>query len=187
MKKRRPVKFAVVIFVAICAFGFFWHNGNRIKNMNLFKEKNELKGTIEIDGVPPFLGYNISLSLFRVKDPSAEWPFPNDIPPKARRTEHELAKINHFDQEDTTGVINVDFLLSCVASSYYLQLNVILYRKKNNEMYAQVERFPFAKRPIEIPPDVQRSIILPVSWPTIPIEDLGVYGIMKPGGSGRLY
>ena len=69
---------------------------------------------------------------------------------------------------------------------YYVQLNVILFRKEGGKMYAQVERFPFIKRPVEFPRGGQ-EIVLPVSWPVIPIEQLGLYGIMKPGGGGRLF
>ena len=53
-------------------------------------------------------------------------------------------------------------------------------------MYAQVERFPFVKRPIEFPPGGQ-SVVLPVSWPATPVEDLEHYGTIKPGGGGQLF
>jgi hypothetical protein len=53
-------------------------------------------------------------------------------------------------------------------------------------MYAQVERFPFVKRPVEFPLGGQ-EIVLPVSWPATPVEELGLYGIMKPGGRSQLF
>ena len=154
--------------------------------MSLFKKKGELTGTVKIADLPPFLGYSISLSLFGVNGPDTPPPFEDVAPPEARQDEAELENVTHFDREDTTGSLESSFRLHRPAGWYYLQLNVILYREKGEKLYAHVERFPFLKRPVEFPPDGQ-SIVLPISWPTTPIEELGRYGTMKPGGRGELY
>lgn len=154
--------------------------------MSLFKKKGELTGTVRIADVPPFLGYSMTLSLFRVNGLDAPSPFAGAAPPESRQDEAELSKSIHFDQEDATGHLNAGFRLSRPVGWYYLQLNVILYRKENETTYAHVERFPFLKRPVEIPSGGQ-NIVLPVSWPATPIDELELYGTMKPGGSGRLY
>ena len=154
--------------------------------MPLFKKKGELTGTVQIADVPPFLGYSISLSLFGVSGPDMPPPFADVAPPEARKDEAELDKATHFDQEDTTGSLEASFRLRRPAGWYYLQLNVILYWKEGENMYAQVEFFPFVKRPVEFPPGGQ-NIVLPVSWPATPVEELDHYGTMKPGGGGRLY
>jgi hypothetical protein len=152
----------------------------------LFRKKGELTGTVEIADVPPFLGHSIALSLFMVKGPDAPSPFPGVAPPESRQDEEELSKAVHFDREDTTGHLKADFRLLRPAGWYYIQLNVILFRRQDEKTYAHVERFPFLKRPVEIPPGGQ-STVLPVSWPATPIEELEHYGTIKPGGSGQLY
>jgi hypothetical protein len=151
--------------------------------MSFFKKKGELTGTVKIADVPPFLGHSMSLLLFGVSGPNMPPPFTDVAPPEARKGEANLGQETHFDREDTTGSLESIFQLNRPAGWYYLQLNVILYRKEGAKMYAQVERFPFIKRPVEFPPDGQ-SIVLPVSWPAIPVEELGYYGTMKPGGGG---
>jgi len=157
------------------------------KIKNCFKKEGELQGTVEIDVVPPFLGYHINLYLFKVKSQNSQWPFIDYYAPKeSPRIDIEIAHKSDFNQEDTTGTISVDFCLFCTVGWYYIQLNFILYRRHNDKMYAQVENFPFHKRPVVISSEAM-SIVLPISWPQIPVEDLGVYGRMKPGGKGRLY
>jgi hypothetical protein len=155
--------------------------------MSLFKKEGELTGTVEIADVPPFLGYSIALSLFRVNGPDA--PPPPPLPDVAllesRQDEEKLSESIHFNQEDTTGHLCTGFRLRRPAGWYYLLLNVILFRKQDETLYAQVEWFPFLKRPVEIPPSGQ-NIVLPVPWPAIPIEELEYYGTMEPGDPGQL-
>lgn len=154
--------------------------------MPLFKKTGALTGTVKIAGVPPFLGYSMSLSLFRVSGPDTPPPFADVAPPGARQDEAKLGDEMHFDREDVTGSLESSFRLSRPAGWYYLQLNVILYRKEAEKMHAQVERFPFLKRPVEFPVASQ-SIVLPVSWPATPLEELPRYGRMKPDGGGQLF
>src|SRR5262245_34993555 len=142
--------------------------------MSWFKKKGELSGTVKIGNVPPFLGHSMSLSLFGVSGPDSPPPFDGVAPPEARQDEADLGQVHHFDREDTTGNLEVSFQLQRPAGWYYLQLNVILYRKEAGKMYAQVERFPLIKRPVEFPPGGQ-DILLPIPWPAIPIEDMGLY------------
>jgi len=154
--------------------------------MSLFKKKGVLTGTVKIAHVPPFLGHSMSLALFGVSGSDSPPPFDSVAPPEARQDEAQLDKETHLDREDTTGTLESSFRLHRPAGWYYLQLNVILFRKEGGKMYAQVERFPFVKRPVEFPLGGQ-EIALPVSWPATPVEELGRYGIMKPGGGGQLF
>jgi len=154
--------------------------------MSLFKKKGVLTCTVKIAHVPPFLGHSMSLALFGVSASDSPPPFDGVAPPEARQDEAQLDKETHLDREDTTGTLESSFRLHRPAGWYYLQLNVILFRKEGGKMYAQVERFPFVKRPVEFPLGGQ-EIALPVSWPATPVEELGRYGIMKPGGGGQLF
>jgi len=140
----------------------------------------ELNGTIEISGLPPFKGHSITLSLFPVQGPDAPAPFSGNAPPEARLDEEEIVKNNHFGREDNSGSIRTNFRLRRPSGWYYVQINVILYREHANRKYAQVERFFFRKRPLEIPSAKGKSVVLPVSWPPTSIEELGTYGVIKP-------
>jgi len=157
-----------------------------ISMISLFKKKGELKGIIKIAQLPPFFGYSVSVSLFGVSGSDSPPPFDGVAPVEARRDEAEFGNETHFDREDTTGTLESSFRLYRPPGWYYLQLNVILFRKEGGKLFAQVERFPFVKRPVEFPVGGQ-EIVLPVSWPATPIEELGRYGIMRPGGGGQLF
>ena len=148
--------------------------------MWLFKKMGELTGVVEVVDVPPFLGHSMSLSLFRVHGLDSPPPFPGIAPLETRQDEVDIGKAIHFDREDVTGSLKVGFQFHRPAGWYYVQLNVILYRKQDGNICAQVERFPFRKRPLDIPVGGQ-TITLPVSWPDIPLADLEHYGRMIPG------
>lgn len=155
------------------------------KHHDFFNKKGELASTVKIAELPPYLGHSMSLSLFGVSGPNTPPPFADIAPPEARQDETNFSKETHFESEDTTGNLVSSFWLSRPVGWYFLQLNVILYRKKGAKMYAQVERFPFTNRPVEFVPDGQ-TIILPVSWPATSVEHLEHYGTMKPGGGGQV-
>jgi len=140
----------------------------------------ELNGTIEITGLPPFKGHSITLSLFSVHGSDAPPPFPGNAPPEARLDEEKLTENNHFGREDNSGSIRTDFRLRRPRGWYYVQANVILYREHAGRKYAQVERFFFRERALEIPSAKGKQIVLPISWPPTSIEELGVYGKIKP-------
>jgi len=144
------------------------------------KKDGELNGTIEISGLPPFRGHSITLSLFSVQGPDAPAPFAGNAPPEARLDEEEISKSIHFDREDNSGSIHTNLRLRRPSGWYYVQINVILYREHANKKYAQVERFFFRKRALEIPSANGKLVVLPVSWPPTSIEDLGIYGVIKP-------
>jgi hypothetical protein len=117
------------------------------KILSLFKKKGELTGTIKIAHVPPFVGHSMSLSLFGVSGSGSPPPFDGVAPPEARQDEAELcAETPHWDREDTTGSLESSFRLRRPVGWYFLQLNVIVFRKVGGKMYSQVERFPFVKR-----------------------------------------
>jgi len=63
---------------------------------------------------------------------------------------------------------------------YYIQLRVILFRKRNGKLFAQVESFFFGRRPFQIGTGHEDRLTLPVSWPREPLEALQHYGTVKP-------
>ena len=147
---------------------------------NFFKKQGELNGTIEISDLPPFKGYSISISLFPVKKAESPPPYEGDPPLTAIKDEETIAKKVHFEREDKTGSIQAEFCLHRPVGWYYVQINTILYREHATKMFAQVDRFFFRKRPLEITLGEEQHLTLPVSWPPIRIEELEHYGTIKP-------
>ncbi len=88
---------------------------------------------------------------------------------------------NHvdLDNECVETTRNIPFAIKHEAGHYYLQLRTILYRKHDGEVFAQAEQFFFGRRPLDLATDLP-SVTLPVEWPSIPLEELGRYGTIKP-------
>ncbi|MDH4275235.1 MAG: hypothetical protein OEW08_09375 [Gammaproteobacteria bacterium] len=145
-----------------------------------FKKQGILDGSIEISDLPPFSGYVISLSFFPAQNTGALHLLATDSPSDAKQNEEKVADILHFDRSDGSGSLHEAFHIRRPAGQYYVQINVTLYRKHGDRMYAQVERFLFRKRPLEIVQDEEKYILLPVVWPTTAIEELEIYKTLAP-------
>ncbi|MEK6750306.1 MAG: hypothetical protein AABY83_14065 [Pseudomonadota bacterium] len=153
---------------------------------SLFKKLGVLEGIIDISGLPPFCGHAISLSLFAAPDTTGNSPqITGDPPHDALQNEEKITEIFHFDHADDSGAIQERFHLRRAAGRYYLQLNITLYRPHQNKMYAQVERFFFRKRAVEIVLAEDKYIVLPIIWPIAGIEELEIYRVITPGNSSK--
>src|SRR5439155_11742658 len=63
---------------------------------------------------------------------------------------------------------------------YYVQLRVMLFRVRAGNVFAQLEPFFFARRPLHIAPEPEGLATFPVSWPTEPLEALHHYATLSP-------
>ena len=84
-----------------------------------------------------------------------------------------------FVRESTDSVRVIPFSIMRPGEYYYIQLRFILFRFKDGKHYAQVENFFFGRRTLPLLDDIS-GIVLPVEWPSIPLEELGIYGLIKP-------
>jgi hypothetical protein len=64
------------------------------------------------------------------------------------------------------------FLIDRAAGFYYLDLGVILYRRSEEHVYAQVEHFFFTRGPLEVRSSGEQPVTLPVRWPYATLEAL---------------
>jgi hypothetical protein len=64
-------------------------------------------------------------------------------------------------------------------------VRAILFRIRAGKVFAQVEPFFFARRPLPLTEELIGHVTLPVQWPQIPVEELGTYGVFEPGGKYR--
>jgi hypothetical protein len=136
-------------------------------------------GAIKHSNLPTARGLTLGVAFFRV--PTADTPPPfNGDPPGDAVTDcysvYESVDL-HADSIDIPDLI--PFSIAREPGIYYLQLRAVLYRFHNGKHFAQVEQFFFTRRPLEISAELP-LVTLPMEWPDIPLEDLGVDGTVKP-------
>ena len=139
-----------------------------------------LGGQVIISNLPPHFGLIISLAFFGVAEPESDPPFDGDPPGEAATDCPQLyhsVDLKKTESQETSRV--VPFTIEHEPGHFYLQLRTILFRKHKGKLYAQAEQFFFGRRPLTLQEDLL-SITLPVEWPSIPVEDLGIYGKMEP-------
>jgi len=140
-----------------------------------------VRGVIQIADVPANLGATVSLCFLAVD--SADEPPPYDGNPPVDAVA-DGAKV--FDQVNLASEIPPNALMEIPFSVvqepgvYYLQIRVIMYRRADDRTLAQAEQFFFARRPLEVPESGVHGVELPVSWPSLPIDELHHYGTIKP-------
>lgn len=137
----------------------------------------QLSGIIAISDMPPHLGLIVRLALHPVFN-SDDAPPGDDAFPEESTEVYNSVDLNI---ELAQPFIEIPYVINCTASHVYIQLSTIMFRQKGEKAFAQVERFTFAKRSLPLFEDM-RSVTLPVTWPQIPLEELGSYGTVYPTG-----
>ena len=136
-------------------------------------------GQITIENLPPYYGLTVSLAFFPVEGPDSDAPFDGDPPGDAVTDCPELYDHVDLDNECGESTRNIPFSIEHSAGHYYIQLRTLLYRKQEGRVFAQAEQFFFGRRPLELLADIP-AVTLPVEWPSIPLDELGRYGTVKP-------
>ena len=139
----------------------------------------ELSGKIAIENLPPHRGISANIAFFPVEDQNAPKPFDGNPPGSAIKDSERVLEHVDLDTEIKDSSREIPFSLSRPAGHYYIQLRFILYRFEGGKAYAQAEQFFFGKRALPLLDDI-RGIILPITWPSIPLEELGSYGTIMP-------
>jgi len=136
-------------------------------------------GEIEIDKLPPHFGLTVSLAFFPVTGPDALPPYDGDPPPDAVTDCPDLYNQVDLDTEIVESVRTIPFSIEHASGHYYLQLRTLLYRQQDGKVFVQAEQFFFGRRPLALLDDLP-SVVLPVEWPSIPLDELGHYGTVEP-------
>ena len=140
----------------------------------------KLEGTITLTGLPPHRGLIVSLCFFPVGTADASAPYGGDPPGGAVTDSHEIAKQVDLHTELTQPSYDLPFVVQRPAGFYYLQVRAILFRTHSGKVFAQAEQFFFARRPLPLSEESIGRIKLPVQWPQIRLEELGIYGAVGP-------
>ena len=140
----------------------------------------ELQGRIAITGLPPHRGLIVTLCFFRVVAADAPAPYGGDPPADAVTDSHEVFEQVDLNTESSQSSYDLPFVVSRQSGFYYLQVRAILFRFKSGKGFAQAEQFFFTRRPLQLTEAPLGEVALPVRWPSIPLEDLETYGVIKP-------
>jgi hypothetical protein len=148
---------------------------------SLFKQKGIVAGEVVLRGVPQHEMYSVSLGLFRVS--SAESPVLTDsTTPAGEWTDNQSVKESQEPDDKP-----LRFRFERPAGFYYLAISAIVYMRRNGKMFAQVERFFPMTQPCSITAGTVPEIRLEAVWPDIPLEELGSYGVFRPGQPPQLF
>ena len=149
---------------------------------NTEDEMRTLTGEIDVENLPPHRGISATIAFFPIEKECDEIPYGGEPPNDAiTDSEHVLEEVE-FDIENTNSTRVIPFSVKRPAGYCYLQLRFILYRFVGDKAFAQVEQFFFGKKPLPLLDDIN-GIVLPVTWPSIPLEELGSFGMVEPNNS----
>src|SRR5262249_53282714 len=137
----------------------------------------KLEGAIAVTGLPPHRGLIVNLCFFPVEAADAPAPYGGDPPGEAVTDSHEGAKQVDLNPESSQSAYDLPFAVERPAGFYYLQVRAILFRTQAGKVFAQAEQFFFARRPLPLTEEPLGLVTLPVQWPSIPLEELGAYGV----------
>jgi hypothetical protein len=140
----------------------------------------KLEGTIAVTGLPAHRGLIINLCFFPVVAADAPAPYGGHPPAEAATDCYEVAKQVDLHTESSQSGYDLTFAVERSAGYCYLQVRAILFRTQAGKLFAQAEQFFFARRALSLTEDPIGRIKLPVQWPQIPLEELGIYGVVKP-------
>lgn len=145
---------------------------------------DRLDGTVSITGLPPHRGLILSVCFYRALTADAPPPHGGDPPAEAATDCHQVVKQVDLDRESSQAAYELPFSAQRSAGYYYLQVRAILFRTQGGKVFAQAEQFFYGRRPVEIPQRAAERLILPVSWPATPLDELHHYGTLEPRPKG---
>jgi hypothetical protein len=140
-----------------------------------------VSGSIRVTELPPNRGVILNLALFRVESPSSPPPYDGDPPADSITDVVAILEDVDLARPESTGTERlVEFEFRRPPGDYYVQVRAVVFRSSGDRMVAQAEQFFFGRRPLSIGAAEVAGVEFPVVWPAMPVEDLGVYGTVRP-------
>jgi hypothetical protein len=147
---------------------------------------SRLDGIISITGLPPHRGLMLDLCFYSVPAADAPVPYAGDPPAEAATDSHEVYNKVDLHAELAQTTYELQFSIERPPGYYFLQVRAILFRTQDDKVFAQAEQFFYSRRPVEIPLVTEGQLILPVPWPTEPLDELHHYGTVHPQTKGGI-
>ena len=138
-----------------------------------------LSGKISFSNLPLHRGLSVSLAFFEVDNMDSNPPYNGDPPADAVTDSQDLYNDVDLETESEITALDIPFSVEHIPGYFYIQIRTILYRKEQGRLFAQAEQFFYGKRPLPLLENIL-SITFPIEWPSIPLDELGVYGKIEP-------
>jgi hypothetical protein len=148
---------------------------------SFFKSKGTVAGEVVLRGLPEHEMLDVSVGFFVVAA-AASAPLSDDTTPAGAWKDVVSIKENSEPKDKP-----LRFYVERPAGFYYLAISAIVYMRRDGKMFAQVERFFPMTQPCEIKAGPVPEIRLEARWPDIPLEELGSYGVFRPGQPPELF
>jgi hypothetical protein len=84
----------------------------------------------------------------------------------------EIAHQVYPEPETQQTPYELPFSIERPAGFYYLEVRAFLFRGERGSVLAQAELVFYSSRPVVIPQQIEGRLTLPVSWPTLSLEEL---------------
>ena len=142
--------------------------------LDVFRPKGILTGELLLVGMPDCKMLSATIHFFSARTGSDPLPYDGNLPPSAYHDEFSVREAE--DPSDKP----LRFRVRKAAGFYHIDVGVIAYREVNGRMFAQVEHFFPLERPCEINAGKEKTVVLQVRWPDVPLAELHHYGTMSP-------
>lgn len=150
-----------------------------IQEQNLLPP-GKVEGVIALSALPPHRGLILNLCFYEVGDPDAPPPYDGRPPADAARDLHNLLDDVNLDVESTAATRDLPFALEHPMGYFYVEVRAILFRKRDDALFAQVEQFFYSKRPLRIRDVGGIPMTFPVVWPPDNEERIKKFGVLRP-------
>jgi hypothetical protein len=140
----------------------------------------KVQGVIALSGLPPHQGVILNVCFYQVNAADSPPPYGGQPPPTAAVDLYKVYEDVHLDKESTATTREHPFSLEHPRGFFYVEVRAILFRKREDNQFAQAEQFFYGVRPLKISETVEASMTFPVSWPVDNLERLMTFGILRP-------
>jgi hypothetical protein len=142
-----------------------------------------LNGRIVIEGLPPHRGILVSLTFVEVASADTPPPQGQALIDADAGCETIVDRLGGDAESSDQPTFEHRFQLERSGGFYYLDVGVVLHRLRGADVFAQVEHFFFARKPVEVRRFGEQPLTLPVRWPYTKLEALPAYEIAEAAES----
>ncbi len=140
----------------------------------------KIEGVISLTGLPPHRGLILNLVLYEVGGPDAPPPYDGRPPAEAAKDLVNVLDDVNVDVESTVAVREQKFTLEHPTGWFYVEVRAVLFRKRGENLIAQVEQFFYSKRPLRIRETGNTPMTYPVAWPADSESRTKKFGVARP-------
>lgn len=139
-----------------------------------------LAGTISLSRLPRHRGLILNVCLYPVEAADAASPYNGTPPPEAAIDCDKVFENVDLEAESSDACFDHKFTIERPVGFYFVQVRAILFRMQEGRVVAQAEQFFFGHQPVPVRSELTGGEYFPISWPTLPLQELQHYGTISP-------